>query len=66
MLIGVGPGNSALFMWKYEKFFHILAWGERVTASSSPQNSYVQILADYGIVGMISFVGVIIAYLRKE
>lgn len=52
-IIGCGGGTSCFFLWKNEKKMGIKEWGERLSATSYPQNCYVKVLAELGITGFI-------------
>lgn len=50
-ILGSGGGTSCFYMWRNEKNMGIKFWGERLSPTSYPQNSYVKVLAELGIVG---------------
>ncbi|MBN3229622.1 O-antigen ligase family protein [Pectobacterium brasiliense] len=51
---GVGPGASIFFMHAYEGQIPIKIYGETLNAGSFPQNTYVSILSDLGVLGFLS------------
>lgn len=52
---GCGFGNSFFFMHRYEFSSGIVAWGEQLSATSTPQNNFSKILAEQGVFGIIPF-----------
>lgn len=53
-LTGVGPGASIFFMHAYEYLIPIAVYGETLNPGSFPQNSYVSVLSDLGLVGLLA------------
>jgi O-antigen ligase len=58
-ITGVGPGASIFFMHAYEHAIPIATYGERLNPGSFPQNSYVSVLADLGLVGFVAMLGLL-------
>lgn len=55
-MFGCGFGNSFFYMPVYEFDMGIRSWGERLNASSVPQNNFSKILAEQGFFGIIPFI----------
>lgn len=53
MIIGCGGGASCFYLWKYEYKMGIVNWGERITATTYPQNAYAKVLAELGLCGFM-------------
>ena len=52
---GCGFGNSFFFMHHYEFSSGIVAWGEKLSATTAPQNNFSKMLAEQGMFGIIPF-----------
>ncbi|MEH0876406.1 O-antigen ligase family protein [Pectobacterium cacticida] len=57
--IGVGPGASIFFMHAYEYKIPIRIFGETLNAGSFPQNSYISVLSDLGVIGFLSMLALL-------
>lgn len=64
-LFGCGFGNSFFYMPLYEHDMGIQIWGERLNASSIPQNNFSKILAEQGLFGIIPFILLFMYSIRK-
>ncbi len=62
-IIGAGGGTSCFYLWKYEYDMGIKTWGECITATTYPQNSYSKILAELGMSGFLFFISFYIYFL---
>ena len=56
MVIGCGGGASCFYLWKHEYDMGIVHWGERISATTYPQNIYAKVLAELGLCGFIMLV----------
>lgn len=63
--IGCGFGNSFFYMPVYEYEMGIEVWGERLNASSTPQNNVSKILAEQGLLGFIPFIIFFICSIKR-
>lgn len=65
-IFGTGPGTSCFFIWHYEHEMGIKTWGETITKTTYPQNTYSKIAGEMGILGLGVFLVFFLLLLKKE